>query len=341
MALVPVTPVPASSPTAAGGAAPAAGAASTAFPNGGVAASPMYNRATSLGGPSAYTPHGYNSGYYGTSASAYSPYSSYGGGGYGGAYGNYGAYGGGYGYGGYGSAYGAGAYGGYGGMGPMGAGGPYDGNPNKLLNGGQTLLHGVESSVQSFGRISHLLQMNFEALHMSFSSVVRFFGNFSVLRLEMYEIGKTFTTLKFLHLFYEKIHRFVVHHILGRDVPARAPSLHAEFSDVWDERETSWAWIPTFLTLAIMWWLLKWLYQKVMAVVRPGAAAAAAEADSMAQAFQPTQPPNGPPTFVQQPSYGGGAGPYANTMPSYYDGNALNASSLPPQNYTYYNNGGM
>jgi len=160
---------------------------------------------------------------------------------------------------------------------------------------------------------------------------VRFFGNFSVLRHEMYEIGKTFTTLKFLHLFYEKIHRFVVHHILGRDVPARAPSLHAEFGEVWDERETSWAWIPTFLTLAIMWWILKWLYQKVMAVVRPGAAAAAAEAASMAQAFQAQPPPpnpNGPPPLGQQPSYGGG--PYANGA-SYYDGNVLSASSLPPQ----------
>jgi len=313
-----------------------------------MAASQLYNR-TGMAGPSTYTPYGYNSGYYGSSA--YGPYSSYGGYG-GGAYGNYGAYGGGanagYGYGGgYGSAYGAyGGGGGYG-MGPGMGGGPYDGNPNKLLYGGQTLLHGVESSVQSFGRISHLLQMNFEALHMSFSSVVRFFGNFSVLRHEMYEIGKTFTTLKFLHLFYEKIHRFVVHHILGREVPARAPSMHAEFSEVWDERETSWAWIPTFLTLAIMWWLLKWLYQRVMAVVRPGAAAAAAEAANMANAFQP-QPatptaanaaPSAPPPLFHQPSYGAGMPPFGNNNPAYYDGNVLNASSLPPQNYTYFNNG--
>jgi hypothetical protein len=49
-------------------------------------------------------------------------------------------------------------------------------NNNKLVTGSQTLLSGVEHSVQSFGRISHLLQMNFEALHMSFSSMVRLLG---------------------------------------------------------------------------------------------------------------------------------------------------------------------
>ncbi len=62
----------------------------------------------------------------------------------------------------------------------MAANGPVDPNnplgPNKLLNGGQNLLNGMQTSVQSFGRISHLLQMSFEALHMSFTALVNLLG---------------------------------------------------------------------------------------------------------------------------------------------------------------------
>ncbi len=50
-------------------------------------------------------------------------------------------------------------------MGPMGPG--MSGPPavdmyGKVVNGGFSLIHGMESSVHAFGRISHLLQLNFE-----------------------------------------------------------------------------------------------------------------------------------------------------------------------------------
>ena len=70
--------------------------------------------------------------------------------------------------------------------------GMYPGQPMPV--GFNPITH-IGSSIQSFGRFSQLLQLNFDALHMSFSSLLRLFDSYSILRAETVMLGQTFTTL--------------------------------------------------------------------------------------------------------------------------------------------------
>lgn len=119
-----------------------------------------------------------------------SPYSSP----YGtGMYGTGGLYGGGA-YGGYGGAYGGGMYGSpYNRFGMMGA------------PGGVGLLSGVNQSVEQVGRISTVLQMASEALHMTFSSGVRLFANLGMFSNEMGSVASALTAFHFLSRIYLKL----------------------------------------------------------------------------------------------------------------------------------------
>jgi len=149
-------------------------------------------------------------------------------------------------------------YGGYG-----TGGNPFDPfGQNKWINGGQTIMSGVEQSVHSFGRISQLMQMNFEALHVSFTSLLRFLGGFAILRSEFWALGKTFTLFRFLQLVYIKARR-VVSTLLGRSDP------QTDLKDAWHDSESTWSWVPLILTAAMGWCLLRYLWRRVGECIWP------------------------------------------------------------------------
>ena len=100
-----------------------------------------------------------------------SSYGGYGGGMFNrGGYGGYGSYGG---YGGYGGMYGGGMYGGgmYGGGGPFGMFGPMA-NPDPDKDPMPPGLRHLENLMYSFGRITQMLEMNFEVLQHFLGSMV-------------------------------------------------------------------------------------------------------------------------------------------------------------------------
>jgi len=201
--------------------------------------------------------------------------------------------------GGYGSmgsmGYGGMGYGGMmgGGMGMMGPGmvGP-NGQPLGPFGKVQSIMHGMESSVQSFGRISQLLHMNFDALYMSFSSLLRFVDHAYLLKHEMVGVASTFTTLRFLQLSYARITRMVRKFLLGQDqvgmeevwggasdAASKAKSIpmirgpngqlipDPRAAAMMAQEETGeglgvWGWIIPLISAAILWSLIKWIYRK-------------------------------------------------------------------------------
>ena len=74
--------------------------------------------------------------------------------------------------------------------------------------------------------------MNFEALHLSFASVVRLFGFFLSLKSDVVNVMNNLTVLKFFSLMFKKLFRIF----------SRAESFAAEsrFHDAWLEQEAGW-----------------------------------------------------------------------------------------------------
>jgi hypothetical protein len=181
-----------------------------------------------------------------------------------------------------------------------------------------TIMHGMESSVQSFGRISQLLHMNFDALYMSFSSILRFFDHAYLLKHEMYGVAQTFTTLKFLQMAYGKINR-LVRRALGQDVgleevwgaaaDSKAPIPMIRAPDgrmIPDPRGAAagnsesygvWGWIVPCLSLAILWSLVKWIWRKLFPPKPPSEDEKLAEAAKESNALQPVLGPDGKPVI--------------------------------------------
>lgn len=88
-------------------------------------------------------------------------------------------------------------------------------NPsNKMMQSSFDLLNGVNYSVQSFSRISQLMQMNFQSLHISFSSILQLVQRISLLRFELYSLFKTFAAVRFFYLVYLRLQRGM-HQIVG------------------------------------------------------------------------------------------------------------------------------
>ncbi|KAN0022245.1 hypothetical protein ACTFIU_004421 [Dictyostelium citrinum] len=182
----------------------------------------------SSGYGSSYGSGGYGSSLYG--GGGYSSYgsgggygSSYGGGGYGSSYGSgYGGYGSSYG-GGYGSSYGGGYgsnYGGGGGYGGYGQRG-YDNMDGKggalqsVVSSGHSWMEALHSIVDTFSRFSRLLDANFDAVHGSFSSIIRLCQSMSHFSYEIMAIIKTYSLFR---MFQSVASRFlrVFRYLLGK-----------------------------------------------------------------------------------------------------------------------------
>eukprot|EP01116_Phalansterium_solitarium_P021683 TRINITY_DN6839_c0_g1_i1.p1 TRINITY_DN6839_c0_g1~~TRINITY_DN6839_c0_g1_i1.p1 ORF type:complete len:445 (+),score=103.57 TRINITY_DN6839_c0_g1_i1:214-1548(+) len=210
---------------------------------------PYSNRSGSYGG------YGSSYGGYGNSSySGYGGYSRYGSGRYGGYGSSYGTYGGGYGSsygGGYGSGYGSG-YGGYGryGRGPDGPYGPEPPPPGGVWQNALDASHsGIQrfgSIIEGFSRFSGLLDANFDAVHGSFSSVIRLVDVFG----EFLHVVRTFALFRALSGATTFIWR-VLNHMIGREIDARASaaggasahdSLQSDFAK-FEQRRRSWPWL--------------------------------------------------------------------------------------------------
>ncbi|ORX99997.1 hypothetical protein K493DRAFT_299088 [Basidiobolus meristosporus CBS 931.73] len=156
---------------------------------------------------SGYGTSGYGSGYsnYGSRYGGYGGgmYGSSGYGGYGGyssGYGSYGGYGGGYG--GYGSRYG---YGNMGmGMGPNGPEGP--GLLNTVESTVQPTFQAIDSIVNAFGGIAHMLESTFMATHSSFMAMVGVVDQFGRLRSHLGQVLSVFALIRTVrNLFYRMV----------------------------------------------------------------------------------------------------------------------------------------
>ncbi|EFA83937.1 SH3 domain-containing protein [Heterostelium album PN500] len=209
-----------------------------------------YGSGSSYGSGGLYGSSGYGSGYgssyggsgYGTSSLYGGGGSGYGSGLYGSGYGSssYGSgYGSSYGAGGYGSSYGAGGYGSsYGGGYGSGYGGGYGGYGSSYGGGygrddmkggmmnGHSWLDALNSMVETFGRFSFLLNSNFDAVRVSFSSVVRLCHSMSQFHHEVFSLVKTFTLFrlfqsvssKFIKLFRYILRRPTVDDVTNKEI---------------------------------------------------------------------------------------------------------------------------
>ncbi|EGG19960.1 SH3 domain-containing protein [Cavenderia fasciculata] len=186
------------------------------------------------------TGYGAGSGYGGTNSSSYGSYGGYGGmssyggsgSGYGSSYGNSGyggmsSYGGGYGgMSSYGSGYSGmssyGSGGGYGmGMG-YGAGGGYrdmdgKGPLGNVMSSGHTWMEALHSIVDTFSRFTFLLNSNFDAVRVSFASVMRLCHSMSQFNHEIFRLVKTFTLFRLFQSVASKFIR-IFRYILGKPI---------------------------------------------------------------------------------------------------------------------------
>eukprot|EP00808_Paulinella_micropora_P008932 g7014.t1 len=178
-----------------------------------------------------------------------------------------------------------GGYGmGYGGM----MGGPMAGMPGGIMGGAGSLISNMEQSVMSFGRISQLLQMNFQGLHMAFMSVQQLLGHASMLQHEMASVIRTFTTFRILHLAFLKM-RNMLRALFGAvGGKGQGPSV-VDLEEVWQKTEgNTLDWVmPACLTFAFAWWCVSWLRRKRTAAT--AVAVAAKEGGKDADPQQQTQ----------------------------------------------------
>lgn len=190
--------------------------------------SPYSGLGSRYGSYGGYGNSGYGSNYggYGSNYGGYGRYGSYGQGS------NYGSYGSGYGgygsnYGSYGSNYGSyGSYGGYGnsygryGYGYRDGGQQPGGIFQNMLDGGNNQMNRFGSIVESFSRFSHLLDANFDALHGSFASVLRFLDVFG----EFFYVVRTFAVFRLL---FGGLGRFwkILNLMIGRNVGTKKITL--------------------------------------------------------------------------------------------------------------------
>jgi len=160
---------------------------------------------------------GYGNSSYGGSTYG-SSYGGYGNSSYGGGYGRYGRYGNssyGGGYGGYGNS----SYGGYGRYGNNSYGGGYDqdrprdGYFQSTIDGGANQINKFGQMVEGISMFSRLLDANFDAMHGSFSSVLRLLDVFG----EFYYVVKTFALFRGLAA--------ILNWVLGRKI---TPSIRIE-----------------------------------------------------------------------------------------------------------------
>eukprot|EP01095_Lingulamoeba_sp_RSL-Kostka_P017115 TRINITY_DN86_c0_g1_i4.p1 TRINITY_DN86_c0_g1~~TRINITY_DN86_c0_g1_i4.p1 ORF type:complete len:535 (+),score=237.53 TRINITY_DN86_c0_g1_i4:80-1684(+) len=200
---------------------------------------------------------GYGSSYGGMGSRYGSSYGGYGG--YGSSYGGYGGMGsrygssyGGYGmssYGGYGGmgsrygssygGYGMSSYGGYGGgygmnrFGPPGPG--YGGGPiGSAMNNGYSWIMDMEGVVEGFSHFTRLLDYNFDAMHGSFSSIVRLFDSMFQLRKEISYGLQAFAIVGIIKRFFHSIYRLVAR-IFGFNIaplPTSTNTLDAKWNSM-------------------------------------------------------------------------------------------------------------
>lgn len=211
------------------------------------------------GSGSSYGGYGSSYGGYGSGSSYGSGYGGYGSSGYGGGgYGGYGSsygsgygssYGGGYGrdrdlygssMGGYGGGYGGyGGYGGgYGNNGGFGYGqGPFD-KPTGLVASGFSWMHSVQYVVDTFSRFSRLLDANYDAMHGSFTSVLRLCERMGQLNSEVMMMIKTFTLFRLLQSFSSRFTQ-VFRYMTGRPMVTDGKDQKGKGFNVKDFKEFS------------------------------------------------------------------------------------------------------
>jgi len=202
-----------------------------------------WERARSDYGPSRYDDYNSSSSFRDSYPSYRGGYggSSYGGSSYGGS-----SYGGGYG--GYGSSYrdrdslyspyGAGGGGGYGGYGGSGYGygrDPFD-KPGSIVANGFSWMSSLQYVVDAFSRFSRLLDANYDAMHGSFTSVLRLCERLGQLNSEVMTMVKTFTIFRLLQSFVSRFTQ-VFRFLTGRNQLTNSPGPRSKNSKTFDIKD--------------------------------------------------------------------------------------------------------
>jgi len=141
-------------------------------------------------------------------------------------------------------------------MGPPGMMGP-GGFFKPLVDGGQSFLHGMNSSMEYISRVSQLFHMNFESFHMTITSCMRLMSNVFMLKHEMWNLVKYFSFFRLFTFVSGKVHRWYRKYVVGDSRSA------LDMSDAWADSSSStgWSWIPTLITCAVVYYLGRKLYR--------------------------------------------------------------------------------
>jgi len=162
-----------------------------------------------------------------------------------GAYGQFGQYG-------QGPMFGQPGYGQYG-QGPM-MPGPY----SPMMTQADYMMAGMDMGVRSIGRLSQLLQGNFEALHMGGLSVLRLFGNLAMLKYELGYVLRAFALFKGFHLFWLKIRRSVWNLLHGKP-----KSLDQAFDEAWKDASHELDTLTILILSILTYYAIKFLWKKL------------------------------------------------------------------------------
>ncbi|XXQ35033.1 Peroxin-13 [Plasmodiophora brassicae] len=203
----------------------------------------------------------------------------------------------------------------------------YKGTPiTSLVSGGQSFITGIHQHVSSFGRFSQILHMNFEALHMSFSSIMQLLTNASMLRHELGAFFGTFGSLRIIYVIYSRC-RSLILRLLGR----RSEAVSHELDHVWREaKHGTWGWLPSFLTMSLALWVMKKVVAHLSNSRRPATQAPpTASSTPSPSGWSPPSPTQSDwsrsPTYTSTPW----SPPYNHTYPQTYPAQYATATAYP------------
>lgn len=103
----------------------------------------------------------------------------------------------------------------------------------KLIN---DALFSVGQTVQNFGRVSQLLTINFESLHIGLLSIFRLVTQADLMRQELWGLVQTFATLRVIHLMLVRLQRLLYSWIGRPSADSGANTLALlDFKEAWIE----------------------------------------------------------------------------------------------------------
>lgn len=137
---------------------------------------------------------------------------------------------------------------------------PYNRQP---FNPFQSMMYGMQMSVSSLGRLSQLLQISFDAIHMSMTSVLRLVEHAFLLRTEVSGILGTVNIWKYLKNIISSVMSKLRSFFTGQISEQKESKLPTVPSDETPKNGYGdWGLISGLISVAVLWSFIKWLKRK-------------------------------------------------------------------------------